>query len=104
MEEARRADEDGEIPGTMLSVPERAEVLQDYLAEVAGRGWRVEGKGNFIAFMVSGKPVNHLLHAAVSLLTGGLWLPVWAWLVVFRGEKRMLARVDRYGEVRTYKQ
>ena len=94
----------GEIPRTMLSVPERAEVLQDYIAQAAGRGWRVEDRGNFIAFLASGKPVNHLLHTALSLITGGLWLPVWAWLAISRGEKRMLARVDQFVEVRTYKQ
>ena len=101
MEEARRAGEDGEIPGRTLSVPERVEVLQDYLAQAAGRGWRVEGRGNFIAFLASGKPVNHRRHALLALLTGGLWLPVWAGIVVFGGEKRMLAVVDRFGEVRT---
>jgi hypothetical protein len=24
-----------------------------------------------------GKPVNHVLHAVLSVLTFGLWLPVW---------------------------
>ena len=84
-------------------MPEGAEVLQDYLAQAAGRGWRVQSKAKTLAFMVSGKPVNHPLHAALSLLTAGLWLPVWAGLVVFGGEKRMLARVDHYGEVRAYR-
>ena len=100
MGKARRAGEDGEIPGRTLSLPERAEALQDYLAQAAGRGWRMETKAETIAFMVSGKPVNHLLHAVMSLLTGGLWLAVWAGMAVFGGEKRMLARVDQFGEVK----
>ena len=103
MGKERRVSEDGGIRETTLSLPERAEVLQGYLTQAAGRGWRVEGKGDYIAFLASGKRVNHLLHAALSLLTGGLWLPVWAGLAVLGGEKRMLARVDQFGEIRTYK-
>ena len=103
MGKARSADEDGEITGRTLSVPERVDALRDYLAQAAGRGWRVESRGNLIAFLVSGGRVNHRRHALVALLTGGLWLPVWAGLAVFGGKKRMLATVDRFGEVRTDK-
>ena len=53
----------------------------------AAKGWRVEGKGDYIAFLVSGKPVNHKRHAVLSLLTGGLWLPVWAGISLFGGRE-----------------
>ena len=99
MEEARRVGENGEIQGTTLSVPERAELLQDYLSQAAKSGWRVEGKGDYIAFLASGKPVNHKLHAVLALLTGGLWLPVWAGISIFGGERRMLIRVDESGNL-----
>ena len=103
MKEARRTGEDGEITGRTLSVPERVDALRDYVAQAAGRGWREEGRGNLIAFLVSGERVNHRRHALLALFTGGLWLPVWAGTVVFGGKKRMLAIVDRFGEVRTEK-
>ena len=82
-----------------LSLQDRAEVLEEHLAQASRRGWRVEGKGDYIAFLVSGKPVNHKLHAVLSLLTGGLWLPVWAGMSIFGGQKRMLVRVDGHGNL-----
>lgn len=82
-----------------LSWRERAELLEEYLTQAADRGWRVEGKGDYIAFLVSGKPVNHKRHAITALLTGGLWLPVWAGMSIFGGEKRMLVRVDKRGNL-----
>ena len=81
-----------------LSLQERAEILEEYLAQASRRGWRLEGKGDYIAFLVSGKPVNHKRHALTALLTAGLWLPVWAGMSIFGGEKRMLVRVDGAGE------
>ena len=82
-----------------LSLQERAEILGEHLAQAGRRGWRVEGKGDYIAFLVSGKPVNHKRHAVLSLLTGGLWLPVWAGISLFGGQKRMLVRVDERGNL-----
>ena len=82
-----------------LSLQERAEILEEYLAHAAEKGWRVEGKGDYIAFLVSGKPVNHKRHAVTALLSGGLWLPVWAGISIFGGEKRMLVRVDERGNL-----
>ena len=82
-----------------LSLQERTEILEEYLAQAGLRGWRVEGKGDYIAFLASGKPVNHKRHALTALLTGGLWLRVWAGMSIFGGEKRMLVRVDGLGNL-----
>lgn len=36
--------------------------------------------------VVAFKPgTNHILHLILSLITGGLWLPVWLILVLTRG-------------------
>ena len=82
-----------------LSLQEKAEILEEYLTQAGRRGWWVEGKGDYIAFLVSGKPVNHKLHAVLTLLTGGLWLPVWAGMSTFGGQRRMLVRVDERGNL-----
>ncbi|MYC37046.1 MAG: hypothetical protein F4X66_09065 [Chloroflexi bacterium] len=82
-----------------LSLQERAEILEEYLSQAGRRGWRVEGKGDYIAFLASGRPVNHKLHAVLTLFTGGLWLPVWAGMSIFGGKKRMLVRVDERGNL-----
>lgn len=36
------------------------------------------------------KRVNHILHAILSLITGGLWLPVWAVLALREGRRRRI--------------
>ena len=33
------------------------------------------------------KRVNHILHLLLSVFTGGLWLIVWAFLIIFSSNK-----------------
>ena len=40
---------------------------------------------------------NHLLHAVLTLLTCGLWLPIW--LIVAAAESKRPAAVDIYGNI-----
>ena len=47
--------------------------------------------------MVKGKPVNHILHLILSLVTVGFWLIIWVALVIFGGEKREIVEVDAWG-------
>ena len=49
--------------------------------------------------MVSGRPVNHLLHLLLSFVTVGLWLFVWIALVLTGGENRELLLVDAHGRI-----
>jgi hypothetical protein len=47
--------------------------------------------------LVKGKPVNHILHLILTLVTVGFWSLIWIALVIFGGEKREVARVDEWG-------
>ena len=49
--------------------------------------------------MVARKPVNHILHLLLSVVTLGLWLPVWLLVGIFGGEKRLLLTETADGEV-----
>ena len=95
MQEAERTTGEEE---EALTLEERAEVLDDYITEAVEKGWRVETRGNFLAVVVSRRRVNHVLHAILSVFTGGVWLPVWAGVSIFGGEKRALINVDPKGD------
>lgn len=48
----------------------------------------MESQTQTMATMVKGKRPNHVLHLILSLVTLGIWLPVWLVLAVVMGEKR----------------
>jgi transposase len=54
-----------------------------------GRGWRVESApmpGQVV--IVQGKRPNHILHLLLSVVTFGMWLPIWAILAITSKETR----------------
>jgi len=46
---------------------------------------------------VRGKPVNHLLHLILTIVTVGLWGIVWIIVALTGGERRMQIAIDEYG-------
>ena len=46
-----------------------------------------------------GKPVNHLLHLILTIVTVGLWGIVWIIVALTGGERRMQIAIDEYGNV-----
>ena len=71
---------------------------------MAAQGGRVANRAADSAVVITGKPVNHVLHLLISIFcTCGFWVPVWLLLVVFGGEKRSTVTVDRYGQVSVVK-
>ncbi len=77
----------------------RIALLDAEVAEWIREGWRVQSRSDFQAVMVSGRPVNHLLHLLLSFVTVGLWLFVWIALVLTGGENRELLLVDAHGRI-----
>jgi hypothetical protein len=76
---------------------ERKELLaRTVMGQVAG-GSRVESQSDFQAVVVRGKPVNHVLHLILTLVTVTLWGWVWLGVAIFGGEKRSMVTVDEYG-------
>jgi hypothetical protein len=66
----------------------RAEAIDQQIASYLAKGWRIESRTDHAAVMVKGKRVNHVLHLLLSLVTVGLWLPVWLIVAIVGGEKR----------------
>jgi hypothetical protein len=80
---------------------ERAEVLRRTIAyEVTWNGAGVETVGSFMAVLVYARKNNYPLHAFLSVLTCGVWLIVWVFLMKFeKREYRKVIRVDTHGRV-----
>jgi hypothetical protein len=90
-------------PSGRKSLEERKELLARTIAHQVVTGARVESQSEFQAVLVRGKPVNHVLHLILTLVTFTLWGWVWIALAIFGGEKRSMITVDEYGNVAVLK-
>lgn len=77
----------------------RRAILAQAIAAQVRQGSRVESQSEFQAVMVDGKPINHILHLILTLVTCGFWALVWILLFAIGGEKRFSLQVDVYGNV-----
>lgn len=91
-------------PPTLTKPPEerRALLAQNVMTLVA-QGYRVESQSDYMAVMVYGKRVNHLLHFFIGIFTLGIWWAAWLIMAIFGGEKRKMVSVDDFGNVRVQK-
>lgn len=84
---------------TRRTPDERKAMMAQQLQQAAARGLRIESQTDFQAVVVEGKPVNHVLHAIVTICTCGVWGVVWAVMAGTGGEKRHMVVVDEFGNV-----
>lgn len=87
-----------EVSTTRRSADERKVILSQQLQTAAARGLRIESQSEFQAVLIEGKPVNHILHAILTIFTC-LWGIVWAIIAATGGEKRQMVVVDEFGNV-----
>jgi hypothetical protein len=78
---------------------ERNAILNQQLMAVASQGGRVETRTADAAVVVTGKPVNHVLHLLLSLFLCAIWVPVWLILAAVSPERRATIWVDPTGGV-----
>ena len=88
-----------EVSTTRRTDDERKVILAQQLQTAAARGLRIESQSDFQAVLVEGKPVNHVLHAILTIFTCLLWGIVWAIIAATGGEKRQMVVVDEFGNV-----
>ena len=77
----------------------RSAVLDRAVVKAVSQGGRVEYRYPFQAVIVYGKPVNHVLHAILSVFTCALWLIVWFFIAQNGGERREVLDVDPSGQI-----
>ncbi len=91
------------LPLERKSSEERRQILAQQVQFATTRGRRVESQMDYQAVLIEGKPVNHTLHAILTIFTCLIWGLVWAVIAATGGEKRELLLVDEYGNVQIQK-
>jgi hypothetical protein len=81
------------------SAEERKANLDRRLSQSASQGWRIENRSDFQATIAKGKPIHHILHLILTIITAGLWAIVWILLAIFGGVKRRLLTIDEFGNI-----
>lgn len=92
----RRADA---FEGAPISGDQRVTLLKQAVAAEALNGASVVLRDRHNAVLGYQRPVNHFAHALLSLLTAGIWVPVWIVMAVSRKEDRVRLDVDGWGNV-----
>jgi hypothetical protein len=86
-------------PLARKSVEERKAALAQAIQSEVVQGGRIESQSDFQAVIVFGKPVNHILHLILTVLTCGIWGVVWLGMLIWGGENRVMVSIDDYGNV-----
>ncbi len=85
----------------MTTDAERRAALDSRVARELADGGNLESQTGYNAVIVKGKKVNHILHLILSVLTAGVWLIVWAILVLTNKRQRIVLHVNDSGVVET---
>lgn len=82
-----------------LSLDDRQAILQQQVVNHAAKGWTVLSQTQTQASLTKGKDTSHLLHLVLSVVTLGLWIPVWIVVTIAAGKKTRLVTVNEQGSV-----
>ena len=89
---------------TSATMDERLHRLSEFIGRRTFEGWIVVDKNEQNAtavLMLPGKPVNHVLHAILTIFTCLLWGIVWIVMAAAqKKERRMRITVDPHGILR----
>ena len=84
----------------VLKSPEtRVAILNAKVVDMSRAGWRVVTMHGEQAVMACGHRPNHILHLLLSIVTVGLWLPIWIIIGCTTKERQRLMVVDPYGRI-----
>lgn len=82
-----------------LATADRQAILAREVSKRVQGGYRVESQTATQAVLVKGRRPNHVLHLILSLVTLGVWIPVWFFVACFAGEKRQAITIGPDGSV-----
>ncbi len=90
-------------PSESITPQERLERLSQIVSTRTLQGWTVVDRNEREAYAVldlAAKPVNHVLHAIITIFTCGVWAIVWIVLALtYRKQKRVRISIDAYGNL-----
>lgn len=74
-------------------------LLEHEIAKSVGNGATISYRTADLAVLTYGQPVNHAVHAIVTIFMCGLWLPFWLLFAFVGGQQRVTVWVDDHGQV-----
>ncbi|WP_097893917.1 hypothetical protein [Streptomyces sp. st170] len=80
---------------------QRALILDWVVSRRIASGWRVESRSGSQVVLVRGQPVNHVLHAFLTVFSCLVWGVVWAGLSLVNRVEREALTVDAQGRIVT---
>lgn len=80
---------------------QRALILDWIVSRRIASGWRVESRSGSQVVLVRGQPVNHVLHAFLTVFSCLAWGVVWAVVALVNRVERVALTVDAQGRVVT---
>lgn len=78
---------------------QRALILDWVVSRRIASGWRVEARSESQVVLVRGQPVNHVLHAFLTVFSCLAWGIVWAGVALVNRVERVALTVDAQGRV-----
>ncbi|MFH9198827.1 hypothetical protein ACH4KO_22305 [Streptomyces anulatus] len=78
---------------------QRALILDWIVSRRIASGWRVESRSASQVVLVRGQPVNHVLHAFLTVFSCLVWGIVWAVVALVNRVERVALTVDAQGRV-----
>lgn len=83
-----------------VEAEERTTILDEAIHRQLAKGGRIESRTKTQAIVKVGKPKKGFMsHLFMTLITIGLWAPIWLIDSMSGGEKGVLLKVDEYGTV-----
>lgn len=79
----------------------RKQKLAQAIQNEVAKGGRIESQSDYSAIVRYEKPVNHVLHLILTLITIGFWSWVWLllWILAMVAKQTITLNVDDYGNV-----
>ncbi|GHA91651.1 MULTISPECIES: hypothetical protein [Streptomyces] len=87
--------------GAEPDAAQRGLILDWVVSRRIAAGWRVESRSGSQAVLVRGQPLNHVLHALLTVFSCCAWGLVWAVLAATNKVERIALTVDAQGQVVT---
>ncbi|MGW4228919.1 hypothetical protein ACWEF9_06455 [Streptomyces sp. NPDC004980] len=87
--------------GAVPDATQRGLILDWVVSQRIAAGWRVESRSGSQAVLVRGQPLNHVLHALLTVFSCCVWGVVWAVLALTNKVERIALTVDAQGQVVT---
>ena len=78
---------------------QRERLLGQVVDDLTLQGCDVKLKSRFRVVVARRRPVSHVLHLILTVLTAGLWVPIWLIMAIARKDERTAYDVVRHGHV-----